>query len=105
MTNHSPRFTSAVQGVQCSACGQALTLLEGMVWATREDYGADCPTALATGGWWRLEVSDETYLDDDDRAHIGELIASGFTSGQIVHTPTGDANRLTIVPIRPERNT
>jgi hypothetical protein len=33
-------------------------------------------------GWWTLETTVE--LNDNDRQHITELIADGFTSGEIL---------------------
>lgn len=98
--NHSPRFTTAHQAIKCLECGEELDLLDGLVWASK-DHGADCPVGPDTG-WWRLEVADGVELDSDDRAFIAELILQGFTSGQVVHTPTDPENRLTIVPIKKE---
>jgi hypothetical protein len=35
-------------------------------------------------GWWRLDITGARELSEADREHIGELIADGFTEGEIV---------------------
>jgi hypothetical protein len=35
-------------------------------------------------GWWELKITGARELSEADREHIGELIADGFTEGEIV---------------------
>lgn len=35
-------------------------------------------------GWWELKITGARDLSEADREHIGELIADGFTEGEIV---------------------
>jgi hypothetical protein len=35
-------------------------------------------------GWWTLNITGVEELNDTDREHVSQLVAEGFTSGEIV---------------------
>jgi len=49
------------------------------------DYTKDATDFEETErGWWELEVTGIVDLSEDSRQHIADMIAQGYTSGEII---------------------